>query len=64
MSTPYTLETDQPQVFTRSCHDNSALRARLSGQTVQQRPIEAELRAAMAERTGEPIVDLRTETAA
>ena len=37
-------------------HDNSGLRARLSGQTVEPRSIEAELRAAMHERTSGKIV--------
>ncbi|MEP6759011.1 MAG: hypothetical protein ABJB55_07450 [Actinomycetota bacterium] len=41
-------------------HDNSGLRARLSGQTVQPRSIEAELRAAMEERqTKALVVDVR-----
>lgn len=40
--------------------DNSGLRARLSGQTVQPRSIEAELRAAMEERqTKALVVDVR-----
>jgi len=43
-------------------HDNSGLRARLSGQTVEPRSIEAELRAAMQERTsGEIVVEVPTE---
>jgi hypothetical protein len=40
-------------------HDNSALRARLDGQVIAHRPIEAELRAAMAERTNDVVVDVR-----
>jgi hypothetical protein len=39
-------------------HDNSALRARLAGRVIEQRSIEAELRAVMAERDGEIVVDL------
>ena len=37
-------------------NDNSGLRARLSGQTVEPRSIEAELRAAMHERTASEVV--------
>ena len=37
-------------------HDNSGLRARLSGHTFEPRSIEAELRAAMHERTSGKIV--------
>jgi hypothetical protein len=40
-------------------HDNSALRARLGGQVIVQRSIEAELRAAMAERTNDVVIDVR-----
>jgi hypothetical protein len=40
-------------------HDNSALRARLDGQVIAHRPIAAELRAAMAERTNDVVVDVR-----
>jgi len=43
-------------------HDNSGLRARLSGHTFEPRSIEAELRAAMHERTsGELVVEVDTE---
>ena len=45
------------RMLSTPCHDNAALRTRLGGQTIAPRSIEAELRAAMAERTGEPIVD-------
>ena len=46
--------------FTDNPHcDTSGLRARLGGQVVAQRSIEAELRAAMLEReTGTKIVDV------
>jgi hypothetical protein len=47
--------------FSTPAHDNTALRERLGGQVIGQRSIEAELRAAMAERTGELVVDLRTD---
>ena len=50
------------RMLSTPCHDNGALRTRLGGQTIAQRSIEAELRAAMAERTGEPVVDVRDET--
>ena len=41
-------------------HDNSGLRARLSGQEVEPRSIVAELRAAMQElESGEKVVDVR-----
>jgi hypothetical protein len=49
------------RVFGTPAHDNTALRERLGGQVIEQRPIEAELRAAMAERTGEILVDLRDD---
>lgn len=49
------------KMFGTPAHDNTALRARLGGQVIEQRSIEAELRAAMAERTGEIFVDLRDE---
>jgi hypothetical protein len=43
-------------------HDNTGLRARLSGLTVEPRSIEAELRAAMQERTsGEIVVEVPAE---
>lgn len=43
-------------------HDNSGLRARLSGHTFEPRSIEAELRAAMQERTsGEIVVEVPAE---
>ena len=43
-----------------SHHDNSGLRARLSGQTVGDRSIAAELRAAIREReTADVVVDVR-----
>jgi len=43
-------------------HDNSGLRARLSGHTFDPRSIEAELRAAMHERTsGEIVVEVDAE---
>ncbi len=46
-------------------HDNSGLRARLEDQIVAPRAIVAELRAAMAERTGwDSLVDLRDEATA
>ena len=42
-------------------HDNSGLRARLSGHVVTARPIVAELRAAMhARETGEIVVDVHS----
>lgn len=46
------------KTFGTPAHDNSGLRARLGGQVLEQRSIEAELRAAMAERTGEVLVNL------
>jgi hypothetical protein len=49
------------RTFATPAHDNTALRERLGGQVIEQRSIEAELRAAMAERTGEVVVDLRAE---
>jgi hypothetical protein len=49
------------KTFGTPAHDNSALRARLGGLVIAQRSIETELRAAMAERTGEIVVDLREE---
>jgi len=49
------------RTFGTPAHDNSTLRARLGGQVIEQRPIEAELRAAMAERTGEVVVDIRRD---
>ena len=54
-----TLEIERVVVGTPH-HDNSGLRARLSGQEVEPRSIVAELRAAMQEReSGEKIVDVR-----
>jgi hypothetical protein len=47
------------RTFATPAHDNTALRERLGGQVIEQRSIEAELRAAMVERTGEVVVDLR-----
>jgi hypothetical protein len=42
-------------------HDNSGLRLRLSGQSIQGPSIEAQLRAAMQEReSNEIVVDVRT----
>ena len=40
-------------------HDNSALRARLGGQVIAHRSVEAELRAAMSERTNDVVIDVR-----
>ena len=54
-----TLELDRVVVGAPH-HDNSGLRARLSGQEVEPRSIVAELRAAMQEReSGEKVVDVR-----
>ena len=50
------------RTFATPAHDNTALRERLDGHVIEQRSIEAELRAAMAERTGELVVDLREES--
>ncbi len=59
MALTYTLELEPVLVGTPH-HDNSGLRARLSGQTVQPRSIEAELRAAMLEReSNEEVLDVR-----
>jgi hypothetical protein len=52
------------KMFGTPTHDNTALRARLGGQVIEQRSIESELRAVMAERTGELVVDLRDEAPA
>jgi hypothetical protein len=60
-TTTYDLELMQRMVGTPP-HDNSALRARLGGQRIESRSIEAELRAAMAERTGDLVVDVRDMT--
>jgi hypothetical protein len=40
----------EPSSYRPAYHDNSALRARLAGAKVQDRPILSELRRAMAER--------------
>ena len=54
-----TLELEQVLLATPQ-NDNSGLRARLSGQSVEPRSIEAELRAAMEEReSARVVVDVR-----
>ena len=57
-TTTHDLDLVQRMVGTPP-HDNSALRARLGGQVIVHRPIEAELRAAMAERTNDVVLDVR-----
>ena len=53
----HTLTLDPARVVVGAPHhDNSGLRARLSGHTFEPRSIEAELRAAMEERTSGEIV--------
>ena len=59
MAQTYPLELERVVVGAPH-HDNSGLRLRLSGQTVEPRSIEAELRAAMQEReSNEIVVDVR-----
>jgi hypothetical protein len=61
MARTYPLELERVVVGTPH-HDNTGLRLRLSGQTVEPRSIEAELRAAMFEReSGETVVDVRAQ---